>query len=205
MARSEDIKTPLARFAFTQSLFEAQETQSGKKQYSATLLFPKGSDISALQEKALEAAVAEWGDKAKTMIKDGLIHSPFLDGDGPQGKSKKTGEPHAGFPGNIFIRAISGGDYRPKLVDKKLLPITEKSEFPSGAYGYAVVNAFTWDNKEKGKGISFGISMAQYAKDGESLGGSGGGDPDKYFERIEDEGEAPASTKSGQGAAGLFG
>ena len=86
-----------------------------------------------------------------------------------------------------------------------LLPITSKEELYSGCFGYAVVNAFTWENKENGKGITFGISMFQKAKDGESLGGGGGGNPDEFFEKIADEGDAPAETKTGAGAGGLFG
>lgn len=203
MARSADTKTPLARLAFSQGLFEAQPKQSGGKHWSCTLLFPKSADISALQNLAVEATVEEWGDKAKQMIKDGLIKSPFLDGDGPQGKSKKTGEPHNGFPGHTFIRVTSGEDYRPKLVNQKVLPIVDKADLYSGCYVFAVVNAFTWENKENGKGITFGVSMLQKAKDGESLGG-GDAAPEEHFEAIPDEGDAPAETKSGEGAAGLF-
>lgn len=206
MARSEDVKTPLARLAFTQSLFKPQVNEtSGRKNYGCTLLFPKGADLSALQNAALKAATDEWGDKAAQMIKDKLIHSPFLDGDGPQGKSKKTGEAHPGFPGCTFIRVISGEEYKPKLFDKKVIPITDQEGCYSGCYGVGVVNAFTWENREKGKGISFGVSMIQVQKDGERLGGAGGGDPDKFFESIPDDGDAPASVQSGQGAAGLFG
>lgn len=204
MARSEDIKTPLARFAFTGGLFKPQEDDRGNKSWTCSLLFPKGVDISALQGAALKAAKEEWGDKAEQMIKDGVIKNPFLDGDGKQGKSKKTGEPHAGFPNTTFIRVKSGEAYRPKLVNQKILPITSEDEFYSGCYGFAVVNAFTWDTKENGKGISFGISMAQKAKDGDRLGGSGG-NPDEHFEKIADEGDAPDSTKTGKGAGGLFG
>lgn len=205
MARSEDMKTPMARLAFADGLFELQTTRGGKKQWQCSLLFPKGTDLSALKQLAADAAIAEWGDKAVQMIKDGLIKSPFLDGDGPQGKSKKTGEPHAGFPGNIFLRCISGGDYRPSVVDQRVLPISRKADLPSGCYGYAVVNAFTWENTELGKGITFGISFFQKAHDGESLGGSGAGDPSQFFEKIEDEGAAPGETKTGAGAGGLFG
>lgn len=205
MARSEDLKTPLARLAFTQSLFKPQERDNGKKQFGCTLLFPKSEDLSALQNAALKAATEEWGDKAVQWIKDGIIHSPFLDGDGPQGLNKKTGERHAGFAGHRFIRVISGEDYPPKLFNKAVRPISGPEELYSGSYGFAVVNAFTWDNKEKGKGISFGVSMIQVAKDGEKLGGGGGANPDQFFDKIEDEGEAPAETKDGKGAAGLFG
>ena len=185
MARSQDLSTQqaklLGRFAFTNGLFELQTTQSGKKQWNLTVLFPKSLDISALHSLALEAAKEEWGDKAVGMIQSGIIKSPFLDGDGPQGKNKKNGEPHKGFPGHTFIRMASGEDYRPKLL-----------------------NAYTWETKEQGKGISFGFSYVMKAKDGESLGGGGAGSPEQFFEKIEDEGEAPAETK-GAGAGGLFG
>lgn len=209
MARSQDLSTQqaklLGRFAFTNGLFELQTTQSGKKQWNLTVLFPKTLDISALHNLALEAAKEEWGDKAVGMIQSGIIKSPFLDGDGPQGKNKKNGEPHKGFPGHTFIRMASGEDYRPKLLNGKMLPITGKDELKSGDYGYVVLNAYTWETKEQGKGISFGFSYVLKAKDGESLGGGGAGSPDQFFEKIEDEGEAPAETKSGAGAGGLFG
>ncbi|QIG74337.1 hypothetical protein EVC08_025 [Rhizobium phage RHph_N65] len=206
MARSADIKAPLARLAFTDSLFKPQERDNGKKQWGCSLLWPKGTDLSALEKAAVDAAVEEWGDKAAQMIKDKLIHSPFLDGDGPQGKNKETGKEHMGFPGHRFIRVISGEEYRPKLVNRQVLPITDKADCASGMLAYAVVNAFTWENKEKGKGISFGVSMIQVAKDdGVRLGGSGGGgNPEQFFEKIEDAGDAPDTTKSGAGAAGLF-
>lgn len=204
MARSENLKTPLCRFAYTQHLFKLKKDDNGKESWNCTLLFPKDADLSALKELALAAAKEEWGDKAVQMLKDGLIHDPFLDGDGPQGKNKQTGEPHKGFPGTTFIRVQSGKDFRPKLVDNQVLPIASPEDFYSGCYGYAVVNAFTWENKEKGKGISFGISMAQKTREGEKLGG-GEANPEQYFEKVADEGEAPAFTKSGAGAAGLFG
>lgn len=205
MARSADARTPEARLAFSQGLWEIQTSDTGRKSWTCTLLFPKTVDIAALHNLALAAAVEEWGDKAKQMIKDGIIKSPFLDGDGKQGKSKKTGEPHAGFPGHTFIRCTSGEDYRPKLVNQKVLPITDKANLKSGDYCYAVVNAFTWENKENGKGITFGVSMIQKTRDGDSLGGGGAGDPTEYFEKIDDEGDAPAETKTGEGAGGLFG
>lgn len=208
MARSEDLKTSEAIIAFAHNLFEPQERDNGKKQFGCSLLFKKGTDISALQKLALDAVVAEWGDKAVQWIKDEVIKNPFLDGDGKQAVSKKTGVRHAGFAGHTFIRCISGEDYKPKVFDRKRNPVFDKADVPSGSRGFPVINAFTWENKENGKGISFGISMVQITKKAEGeevLGGAGGPDPDKFFEKIEDEGDAPASTKSGDGAAGLFG
>lgn len=207
-SRSEDVKTPECTIAFAHQMFEPQERKSGKKQYTPTLLFKKGADLSALHTAALEAAVAEWGEKAKQWIKDEVIKNPFLDGDGKQAISKKTGERHAGFAGHTFIRCVSGEDFKPRVFDRRRNPVMDKAGLPSGSKGFAVVNAFTWENEENGKGISFGISMFQVthvATGDEVLGGGGGPDPDKWFDKIDDTGDAPEQTKGGAGAAGLFG
>lgn len=208
MARSKDLKTSEAVVAFAHNLFEPQERDNGKKQYGCSLLFKKGVSLASLEQLAVDAAKEEWGDKAIEWIKDGIIKSPFLDGDGKQGVNKKTMERHPGFAGTTFIRCISGADFKPKVVDGRVLPIVDKSELPSGSKGFAVVNAFTWENKENGKGISFGISLFQRSRKAEGeevLGGGGGPAAEQFFEAIEDSGDAPASTKSGEGAAGLFG
>jgi hypothetical protein len=207
MASSEKMKTGLARVAFSFGLFELQLDDWGKKNWTCTLLFPKTESKAPFEKLAFDAAAAEWGgvEKATQMFKDKLIHSPFLDGDGPQGKNKETGVPHAGFPGNWFLRVKSGEEYRPTLIDRQKMPITEKAKLYSGCYVYAVVHAFTWKNDKKGPGITFGVDMVQFVRDGENLGGGGGVDADKWAEVIPDEGAAPASTKGGAGAGGLFG
>lgn len=209
--RSEDVKTPLAIVSYARDLFEARERgdddDNKRKGYGCTLIFKKGVDMTALHAAALEAATGRFGDKAAQLIKDEIIKSPFLDGDGKQGKTK-DGEQKEELRGSWFIRCSSGEDYKPKVFDRKRLPVMTVEGCPSGSQVYAVVNAFAWENKKQGKGISFGVSMVQVVKAAEGdevLGGGGGPDPDKFFDKIEDEGEAPASTKSGAGAAGLFG
>ncbi len=58
---------------------------------------------------------------------------------------------------------------------------------------------------KKGKGLTFGVDMLQFKDAGDRLGGGGGVDVEKWAEVIPDEGAAPASTKGGAGAGGLFG
>lgn len=204
MARSDDLKTPLCRLAWADGLFKVKADDFGKNWWTCSLLFPKGDDLVALKKAALQACEAEWPGKASEWLQSGVIKNPFLDGDGKQGRNK-NGEPHAGFPGTKFIRVKSGEEYRPKLVNQKVLPITSQDDLYSGCYGFAVVHAYTWDNEKQGKGVSFGIGMFQKAKDGERLGGGGGVDVDKWAEKIEDAGDAPAETKGGKGAEALFG
>lgn len=211
MANTHDLSLQKAgiecRFTFVQHAFTPVKRDNGSMQYQLSILIPKTVDISALKDLALQACKEEWADKAEQWLRDGLIKSPFLDGDGPQGVNKKTGERHEGYAGHIFIRCTSGADYPPKMLVSKngaVVPAT-KGDIKSGDYGYPVVNAYTWENDKNGKGVSFGVSMAMKSRDGESLGGGGPGNPDDYFTPIADEGSAPAETKSGDGAAGLFG
>lgn len=204
--RSENLLTPQGRLAFTVDLFKARKDEtSGRERYGCTILFPKGTNLSALEKAALDAARGEWGDKAEALIRSGTIKSPFLDGDGPQGVSKKTGERHAGFAGHTFVRITANVDHRPQVFDRRRNPVMDASDCPSGYYGAAVVHAYTWEHATNGRGITFGVSMVQVQKEGELLGGGGPGSPDQWFEQIEDAGSAPAETKTGKGAAGLFG
>ena len=208
---STDIKTPLAVISYSNNLFETRENRSGKKQYGCVLLFPKTTtDMSTIRGIILEAAEKSWPGKAKARLNDGLIKNPILDGDGKQGKNKKTGEPNKGFPGHWFIRCNASEKRPPKVFGRNAVSrITEADEIPSGSQVYAVVNGWTWHNDEQGDGVSINVSIIQLVKKAEGdevLGGGGGGpDPDKFLEKLSDEGDAPAETKSGAGASGLFG
>lgn len=199
---SEEIRTPIARLSFP-ALFKPKESKDGKKKYGCTLLFKKPGNLDNLYAIANAAAVAEWGEKAKDMIKNGVIKSPFLDGDGPQGMSKKNGTRYPGYEGHLFIRLSSGEDRPPHIVGPNPAIPAKAEEVYAGCYVYAIIKAYTWENPQNGRGVSFGLSMLQKARDGEKLGGSES-DPTKAFDVIVDEGEAPAETKNGSGAAGFF-
>lgn len=216
MARSQDISFQKlgieTRVSYAQYCFDASTTESGKKQFQGTFLFPKTIDKSALDALVLEVLVEEFGGRMGGQagvidaIKNGVIKSPFLDGDGKQGRDKE-GNPKPGYAGHWFIRCTSGEEYPPKMFMSRngaVVPAT-KSDVKSGDYGFPVVNAYTWDNPKNGKGATFGFSMFMKSRDGESLGGGAPSNPDGYFEAIKDEGAAPDATKDGAGAGGLFG
>jgi hypothetical protein len=205
-SKSDDFRTPLARLAWSDGLFEPQEDDYGKKWWTCSLLFQKGTDMSELENAALAACEAEWGDKAREWIKNGVIKTPFLDGDGKAGRDK-DGNTREGFANTTFIRPKSGLKYEPQKIkwfkgEQGPTPATEKDLY-SGCYVYAVLNAFTWDNPKQGKGVSFGLSLVQKVKDGDRMGGGGGVDVKKWAMQVETE-AAPASTKGGKGAGGLF-
>ena len=205
MARSADFKTPKCRLSFAQSLFKPRAQEEGKaKKFGCTLIFPK-SDRPALEAKVAEVIKAEWGDKGIAMAKAGAIKSPFLAGDGKESRNKQSGDLHPGMGPEVFFIRPSAGEDRPPFVIWKS-PNKQETEATvySGCYGKAVVNVFAWHNAQSGNGVSFGIQGFQKLEEGERLGG-GRADPEEYYETIEDAGEAPESTRTGAGAAGLFG
>lgn len=214
LARGPDISTQKlkleCRLSYVQYSFEPNTNEKGVKQFQLTAIFDKSQDLGPLKEAAFAAAEEAWPGKAKQKIEGGIVKTPFLDGDGPQGKFKKgdkAGEQKPELAGKVFIRLISGVDYPPKMLVSKggvIIPAT-KTDIQSGDFGYLVINPLAWNSGQQGDGLSFGYSMVMKSRAGESLGGGGGGDPDNYFEAIPNEGEAPSETKDGKGAAGLFG
>lgn len=221
-ARSQDFKLENMRGHFLHVVKPQKREENGvvKLTFNGSFLWPKSVELVGItsdkktikvQDEAVRVAVEQWGDKAVDLIKNGVIKSPFLDGDGPQGVSKKTGERHKGMEGHRFIRASANFDYPPKCFDDKigadgkLVAVTDPNRMYWGAYYHIVVNMFAWEHAQNGKGLSFGLSMVQFAKDGEKLGNGGGGaNPDNFFEGVVDKSAAPATTKTGDGAGGLF-
>jgi hypothetical protein len=220
-ARSDDFKGSTSRVSFAQNLFKAREQgkpPNVRRKFGCTLIMPK-ADLRAkccrmadgtmkTWEEIVGAVIVEtWGEKGLERAAKGLIKSPFLTGDGKEARNKETGELHPGMgPDVFFIRVQANEDRPPKVFASATatIPATQEDVY-SGCYGFAVLNAFAWHNDENGDGVSFGINMFFKKADGEKIGGSGGSDPEKWAETVEDAGGAPAETKTGAGAGGLFG
>ena len=207
LGRLPEFKSPLCRLSYASGLFEARAMEgSTAKKYTATLIFPK-SDLPALEAQVAKLIMETpgWGAAAIEKAKKGLIKSPFLAGDGKEARNKKTGDISPGMgPEVFFIRVQSGEKQPPKIIWRD--PKTDETEenVYSGCYGKAQLNLFAWNDKRQGDGVSFGISGFQKHREGERLG-VGRTDPEKWAETIEDDGPAPEETRTGQGAAGLFG
>jgi hypothetical protein len=201
-ANSQPIKTPLARLSHPH-LFKKYGRDGQKAKYQATLIFASGTDLSALRDRVIEVAKAQWGEKAVKMLQEGIIKNPFLDGNGKQGRDAE-GELKPGMgPGVVFIRC-SSESVKPKVVDQKRAPVEDEDAVYPGMYVYAMVHAYAWEHPSNGKGISFGLDAVQLVRDGERLGGGGNVNVNTAFDEIPDEGSAPAATQT-QGASALFG
>jgi hypothetical protein len=217
MFRTDDFKSTLCRLSYAGGLYKARAViEGGAKRYGCTLIFPK-ADRPALEKHVRDCILGEWSEKGLERAKAGLIKSPFLAGDGKEARNKQTGEIHPGLgPDVFFIRPSATEDRPPHVRWKDINKQETETTVYSGCYGTALLNCFAWHNDKSGDGVSFGIQMFQRfcgvtsksfgaLPAGESLGGTGSVDVEKYYETIEDAGSAPESTKGGDGASALFG
>lgn len=204
-ARSDDFRSPDCVVSFAFNLFKPRKANAdAAEKYGCTLIFPKSCDRSKLDAALKHCIVETWGDKGLERARGGLIRSPFLDGEGKEARNKTTGELHPGMGPDVFFIRVSSNRAVPVRYTDPNVQATEEEVY-SGCVGFAVLNAYAWHNDQNGDGVSFGINYFQKLRDGERLAGSGGIDPEQWHEKIAPAGEAPAETKSGEGAGGLFG
>lgn len=206
LARSEDFKSELCRLSYARGLFTPSAvTKGADEKYNATLIFPKTSK-PALEKIVAKLIVEAWPNKGIERARAGMIRSPFLAGDGKEARNAKTGDINPGLgPEFFFIRVQSGKDKPVSVIWKSPNVQETETNVYSGCYGQAILNAFAWDHPTGGDGISFGISIFRKTAEGDRLAGGGPADPDKWFEKIEDVGDAPQETRNGGGASSLFG
>lgn len=204
MYRTESAKGPLMRLSYAQSLRKGRENDKGVVKYGCTLILPKSdtAGMALLQKMVAEVVKGEWGDKGVERFKNGLIKNPLIPGDGKEARNKESGEINPGLGADmIFIRPTANEAV--KVFNKAVQPASD-DEIISGYWGYPVLNAYAWHHETNGDGVSFGISMVQIVKEDEPLGGSGGGDPDKFFQAEKiDSSDSGASLGAG-GAGDMF-
>lgn len=166
------VLTPEFRASFVY-VFTPQKSDdpTKKPKYSVTMLFPKNADLSLLKKAVQDVMVEKFGqDKAKWP----LLRSPFRD-------QKDKADKYKGYePGCICITATSID--QPGVVDANVQRIINPSEFYSGCYAVATVNAFYYDNKGN-KGVAFGLRNLQKTREGDPLGNRS--NPESDFTPVE--------------------
>ena len=147
--------------------------------YSCALVFPKGTDLSALKKAALAAAQEKFGNKAEALIRDGKLRMPF-----------RTDAEDKGYPeGAVFMNVKNKS--KPGIVsvypgaDGKPQAITDESQIYAGCKVRASLRAYAYDVSGN-KGVAFSLGNMQKLADGERLDGR---------KRAEDEFEADLSAK----------
>lgn len=176
------VRTPEVRLAFP-ALFEPKPRSKDKpdvKTFQAVLLIPP-SVKKELFTNAIKAAMIEkWGK----VIPLPASKNPLRD------CAEKPGL--AGYEaGWTYINTHS--KFKPGVVDRLLVPVTDPSKVYPGMWVKAHINAFVWDHPTGGKGVSFGLNAIQLVRDDERLDGRV--DATALFEPLD----APAPTSGTEG------
>lgn len=155
------VLTPEFRVSYPH-VFKAQSIKpTDAPKYSVTMLFPKDADLSTIKEAIKQAKIAKYGPKENWPES---LQSPVTDGDNKKFADKE------GYKGCWAIKASTGEDQRPGVVDENVVPITDQSKFYPGCYARAYVYAYAWEYMGK-EGVSFILDHVQKTRDGKSFGG----------------------------------
>lgn len=149
--------TPVFRVSFPQ-VFEAKAFNDGDKpKYSVQMVWPKGTDLSTIEDLVQETAKDFWGEKVPKNMRN-----PLRDGN-----TDREGQ-------GIYIDATfanAASQFKPGLVDADVQPIIDQAEFYPGCYARATVTAYAYDNKGN-RGVALGLQNLQKVKDGDRLDGA---------------------------------
>lgn len=156
-----DIWTPVA-------FEEGQE-----KKYGATFLIQKNdAQIKAIQKAINEVAVAQWKEKAKTVLGSLTGNANkicFVDGET---------KAYDGFSECMALSAKN--KRRPLIVDRNKEPLIEDDGKPySGCYVNASLEIWAQENKW-GKGIRATLRGIQFLRDGDQFGGGSVANQDEF-------------------------
>ena len=157
-----------------------KDDPEGKKRYSAALIISK-SDTKTIKaiEKAVEEAKTE--GKSKLANKKGIIPKniklPLRDGDEDRPDDET-------YEDCYFLNANATADHPPKIVDRAVEPILDRSEVYSGCYANVSVDFYAF-SVNGNLGIACGLGNIQKVRDGERLTGERSAEDD--FEALDDE------------------
>lgn len=152
------VVTGKVRFNYV-NLFEPRESEEGyAPKYGICVLISKDDkDTINKINKAIEMVRENAGEFYKS--RDIYIKIPLRDGD-----EEKADMPE--FKECYFLNATT--KYRPEVVDKNCIRITNPEEVYSGCYGRTSLSFYPYEN-EDGPGIGCWLNNVQKLEDGEAL------------------------------------
>ena len=164
------IATPVGRLNFVYLTDPDVGREYSDDKFKVDLLFPKETwkeEGKELKKAVIKTAQAHFGDTGITKLSH-LSHHPFKDGDdkNPDSPSSKP------YVGHMYITAKS--DFKPMVVKpdgKTVMSDEEVAKVKSGDYARLVVAPYGYN--QQGGGITLGLNVVQFYKEGEALGGAG--------------------------------
>lgn len=142
---------------------DAKGNPKGDPKYSLLLVWPRGADLSELEEEIERVAIEKFGSKAPDMLAKGKLNNPLREA----ADYEEHGEPFT--MRGAMMASFKTGD-RPGVVDADAEPIMDKSEFYSGCKARVSYRAFAYDNESKGVGLA--LVNVQKLDEGERLSGN---------------------------------
>ncbi len=177
-----NVRTAKGRLSYPQ-VFSPREDNSGTPKFSASLLFPKGTDLSGLHEAIDLAAKEQFGlDYAKKHPK---LKTPIL----KTAESPAIGANPEEFP--VFIRTSTKADSGkpvPQVVDREKAPVTDLHEVYAGRWARLTITVKGYD-RDGNKGVTCYLGNVQILEHDDKLGG-GGGSASSEFEAVPVSGDA---------------
>lgn len=173
------------RLAFP-AVFAPQAFGDGNPAYGAKLIVEPGSPNTAVIRKALaEAAKAQWGDKAETIVKQLMSDKKSAWTEGPY--RNKDGDVYDGFEGNYFLSTRSE-KLRPTALSRDKQPVTEADGvIYAGCYVDASVDIYMQDSPKWGRRINAVLRGVRFRKDGDAFGGSSAAGASDFADLDDDE------------------
>ena len=157
------IKTPVGRISYPHIAQADEGRPNSDGKFHFDLIFDKETWTTDPDAKDLRAAVLAVARETfgNPRLKFGEFKSPFKDG---------NTKPGAEYADCTFITPKS--KYKPKVIgpNKLLWDDTRIAAIKGGDYARAIVSVFYYDNK--GGGITCGLEMIQFHREGEALGRS---------------------------------
>jgi hypothetical protein len=153
------IVTPTFKASFPH-LFKPSAIKGGEPKFSVTMLFPKDKDLSVIKLAMKHAKIEEFGPNSKEWPDD--LESPVLDGDDFPDRQ--------GYPGNWVIKASTGEEYPPEVIDEQGDEILNAKDFYPGCFARAQVFCRVWTFGKK-QGIQFMLNGVKKVGDGKPFGG----------------------------------
>ncbi len=155
------ILTPEFRVSYPH-VFKPNSIQGSKPKYSITMLFDKKQDLKVIKEAMRVAKTIKFGPDQSKWPKN--LENPISDGDNVKYADKE------GYKGHWAIKASTNEDQKPGVVDEKVQPILDATQFYPGCYARAYVYAYVWEFAGK-TGIGFILDHVQKTGEGKSFGG----------------------------------
>lgn len=124
--------------------------------YSATLLLPPGTDLTPFKAAVRAAMLGRWGEIVR-------LKHPVL-----RRAEDREKETEGYDPGWVYLSASNTA--RVPVVDRRAVPVDDQSSVYAGMWVLAYLNAYAWEHKVGGRGVSWGLNGIQVYKDDKPFG-----------------------------------